>query len=76
RAGAIGGMMNLGGRPTVGEVERPIEVHGFDLTGDFYGQWVRIDLVARLRETLRFDGPEALVAQLRRDEAAARRLLG
>lgn len=76
RAGAIGGMMNLGGRPTFGEGERTIEVHGFDLTGDFYGQWVRIDLVARLRETLRFEGPEALVAQLRRDEAAARRLLG
>ncbi len=76
RAGSIGGMMNLGGRPTFGEAERTVEVHGFDLSGDFYGQWVRVDLVARLRETQRFAGPEALVAQLQRDEAAARRLLG
>ncbi|MBM4191240.1 MAG: hypothetical protein FJ200_03465, partial [Gemmatimonadetes bacterium] len=29
-----------------------------------------------LRETQRFEGPEALVAQLQKDEAAARRLLG
>ena len=76
RAGAIGGMMNVGGRPTFGEAERTVEVHGFDVTGDFYGQWVRIDLVSRLRETQRFEGPEALVAQLQKDEAAARRLLG
>jgi riboflavin kinase/FMN adenylyltransferase len=69
-------MMNLGGRPTFGEVERTVEVHGFDLSGDFYGQSVRVDLVARLRETQRFAGPEVLVAQLQRDEAAARRLLG
>ena len=75
RAGAIGGMMNLGGRPTFGEAERTVEVHGFDVTGDFYGQWVRVDLVARLRETQRFEGPEALIAQLRKDEAAARRVL-
>ncbi|MFM8780845.1 MAG: riboflavin kinase [Gemmatimonadota bacterium] len=46
------------------------------MNGDFYGQWVRVDLVGRLRETQRFEGPEALVVQLRKDEAAARRLLG
>jgi riboflavin kinase/FMN adenylyltransferase len=75
RGGAIGGMMNLGARPTFGETERTIEVHGFDIAGDFYGQRVRVDLLARLRETRRFESPEALVAQLRQDEAAARRLL-
>ena len=75
-AGAIGGMMNLGGRPTFGEPERTIEVHGFDLAGDLYGQWVRVDLVGRLRATQRFESPDALVAQLRRDEAAARHMLG
>lgn len=75
RAGAIGGMMNLGGRPTFGESDRTLEVHGFDTTGDFYGQWVRVDLLARLRDTRQFESPEALVAQLRADEAAARRHL-
>lgn len=76
RRGVVDGMMNLGGRPTFGETERLLEVHGFDVDGDFYGQTVWIDLIARLRETRRFDTPEALVAQLRADEVAARRILG
>jgi hypothetical protein len=36
---------------------------------------VRVDFVTRLRDTQRFESPAALVAQLRRDEAAARRAL-
>ena len=73
--GPFGGMMNLGGRPTFGETERVLEVHLFDAEGDWYGRTVRVDFVERLRDTLRFESPAALVAQLRRDEAAARRAL-
>lgn len=70
--GAFGGMMNLGPRPTFDEPEPRIEAHLFDVAGDFYGMHVRLDFVARLRETRRFESPEALRAQLARDEAAAR----
>ena len=73
--GPFRGMMNLGGRPTFGETERTLEVHLFDAEGDWYGRTVRVDFVARLRDTVRFDSPAALVAQLRRDEADARRAL-
>ncbi len=73
--GAFGGMMNLGGRPTFGEAERSLEVHLFDANGDWYGRTVRVDFVKRLRDTQRFDNPAALVAQLHRDEADARRAL-
>lgn len=73
--GPFRGMLNLGGRPTFGESERNLEVHLFDASGDWYDRTVRIDFVARLRDTMRFDGPAALVAQLQRDEADARRAL-
>ncbi|NUS96861.1 MAG: hypothetical protein HOQ11_05590, partial [Gemmatimonadaceae bacterium] len=73
--GAFGGMMNLGPRPTFGEAERALEVHLFDAAGDWYGRTVRVDFVARLRDTKRFEGAAALVEQLRRDEEAARRAL-
>jgi riboflavin kinase / FMN adenylyltransferase len=73
--GAYGGMMNLGGRPTFGESATVLEAHCFDMTADLYGAWVRVDVVGWLRGVQRFDGPEALVAQLQADEAAARRLL-
>jgi riboflavin kinase/FMN adenylyltransferase len=73
--GPFGGMLNLGGRPTFGESERNLEVHLFDADGDWYDRTVRIDFISRLRDTIRFDGPAALVAQLHRDEADARRAL-
>jgi riboflavin kinase/FMN adenylyltransferase len=73
--GAFGGMMNLGARPTFGDESVAIEVHLFDADGDFYHRAVRIDILARLRETIKFDSVEALVKQLREDEVQARRAL-
>jgi riboflavin kinase/FMN adenylyltransferase len=73
--GRFDGMMNLGGRPTFGDERRRIEAHLFDADGDFYGDRVDVAFVARLRDTMRFPGPDALVAQLRLDADAARRAL-
>jgi riboflavin kinase / FMN adenylyltransferase len=73
--GAFGGMMNLGPRPTFGETAVVLEAHLFDADGDLYGMRVRVDLVARLRETRKFDSVDALRAQLGRDEIAARQRL-
>lgn len=73
--GTFGGMMNLGGRPTFGDTRLSVEAHLFDATIDAYGAHVRLDLVARLRDTRQFTGPEALVAQLEVDAGSARRAL-
>jgi riboflavin kinase/FMN adenylyltransferase len=73
--GAHGGMLNLGPRPTFGDQSVGIEAHLFDASGDWYGAWVRIDFIARLRETQKFANAAALVEQLRRDEDDARRAL-
>lgn len=73
--GSYGGMMNLGPRPTFGDAVTALEVHLFEMTGELYGARVRVDLLGRLRETRRFDGPDALKAQLAIDETAARAVL-
>jgi riboflavin kinase/FMN adenylyltransferase len=73
--GRFGGMMNLGGRPTFGDERRTLEAHLFDASGDFYGDHVDVAFVARLRDTMKFPGPDALVAQLRRDAEDARAAL-
>jgi len=70
--GSFGGMMNLGPRPTFDDPVLSLEAHLFDATGDWYGAAVRVQFVSRLRDTARFDSVEALVAQLRADEHAAR----
>lgn len=74
-SGAFGGMLNLGPRPTFGDAARTIEAHLFDASGDWYGATVRVDFIARLRETRAFPGIEALQAQLGVDEDAARSAL-
>jgi len=73
--GTHGGMLNLGPRPTFGDESVGLEAHLFDTSGDWYGAWVRVDFIARLRDTQKFETPAALVAQLQRDEVAARQAL-
>jgi riboflavin kinase/FMN adenylyltransferase len=73
--GPVGGMMNLGPRPTFGDVATSLETHLFDTRGDFYGADVRIDFVMRLRETRKFASAEHLSKQLRHDERDARSAL-
>ena len=75
RGGMFGGMMNLGPRPTFGDSEIGLEVHLFGATGDWYGQQVRVEFVSRLRDTMKFSGPEELVSQLKNDAENARRAL-
>jgi riboflavin kinase / FMN adenylyltransferase len=73
--GSLDGMMNLGGRPTFGELERHVEVHLFEASGDWYGESVAVDVIHRLRDTTRFASADALIAQLARDAEAARAAL-
>ena len=73
--GPVGGMMNLGPRPTFGDAATSLEAHLFDTNGDFYGTDVRIDFVKRLRETRKFASAEQLKAQLQHDERDARNAL-
>jgi len=73
--GPFGGMMNLGSRPTFDDASITLEAHLFDTDIEFYGAAVKIEFVARLRDVQRFNGAEALMAQLRTDEAHARRAL-
>ena len=67
---------NIGVRPTIDDGEAiSVECHLFDFEGDLYGRDVRIDIVGRLRGEQRFDGLDALKAQIDADCAAARDLL-
>ena len=67
---------SLGTRPTVEGTERLLEAHLFDFGGDLYGQRIEVEFVAKLRDELRFDDLDALTAQMHRDAAQARAILG
>jgi riboflavin kinase / FMN adenylyltransferase len=74
-SGPHGAMVNLGGRPTVGDGRLTLEAHLFDFHGDLYGAHVRVDFVAGLRPIQRFAGLGELTAQLHEDAKAARAAL-
>lgn len=73
--GKHGCMINIGRHPTLPEGPRTIEAHIFDYSGDLYGQKLRVELVSFLRSERRFDGLDALIAQLQRDRKHALQLL-
>jgi riboflavin kinase/FMN adenylyltransferase len=52
-----------------------MEVHLFDFSGELYGEVVEVEICERLRGDAIFSGIDELIAQLRRDEAAARAFL-
>jgi len=70
----VGGVANLGVRPTF-EAGRSVEVHFLDFEGDLYERTLRVAFVARVRPEKRFDGADALVAQIREDVEEARSIL-
>lgn len=66
---------NVGVRPTVVEGgAATVESHLLDFDGDLYGRALRIAFVQRLREERRFEGLDALRAQIAVDLAEARDL--
>jgi riboflavin kinase/FMN adenylyltransferase len=68
---------SLGRRPTfyVDQPYRLLEVHLLDFSGDLYGETAAVQFVARLRGEVRFDGIDALIAQMRADCDDASRIL-
>ncbi len=66
---------NLGRRPTFAENDLLLEIHLLDFTGDLYGKRLRAKFVAHIRDERRFDGLDALKAQIAEDTAGAREIL-
>jgi riboflavin kinase/FMN adenylyltransferase len=69
--------INLGRRPTFYEHAEAslLEAHVLDFDGDLYGERVKVRFAHFLRSERKFDGVEAIVAQLRVDVQHARDLL-
>ena len=69
------GVASLGVRPTFEPPRELLEAYLFGFDGDLYGRKIAVALHAFIREERKFDDVDALVSQMREDEAAARTLL-
>jgi len=62
------GMAYIGQRPTINGMTRNIEVNIFDFNREIYGQNIKMNFLAFLREDVKFTGLEALTKQLQQDK--------
>lgn len=68
---------NIGVRPTFGGTGRFVETHILDGKNyDLYNKHVYVEIIARIRDEVRFSGLEALKTQITADIIEARRILG
>jgi len=64
----VPGVANVGVRPTVGDILKPIlEVHLLDFSGDLYGQMITVEFKTKLREEQKFESIDVLTKQIHRD---------
>lgn len=68
----VNGVANIGIRPTIGDDKALLEVHLFDFNREIYGEHVQVHFLDKIRDEQRFDGLEALMAQIEKDCAHAR----
>lgn len=70
--------VNLGTNPTFTPDKQTINVEAYllDFNRDIYGEMLRLEFIARLRDELKYDSVEALLQQIRRDVEQTRAILG
>lgn len=68
---AFCGMLNIGTRPTVSTATpRTIEVHILDFSGNLYGRRLRVEILEKIRDEIKFPDLKALQARLEEDKTA------
>jgi riboflavin kinase/FMN adenylyltransferase len=71
----IGGVANLGRRPTVGGTRVQLEANLFDFQGDLYGKHLRVAFLGFIRPEMKFADLDQLKAQIGQDSTSARQML-
>lgn len=69
---ALPSLTNIGHCPTFGPQQKNIESYIIDFDKDLYERKIRIQFIKKLREEIKFESPEALSQQIKRDLNAAK----
>ena len=68
----LNSVANLGIRPTIAGVPKlSLEVHILDFNGDLYDRHVHVTFLHKIRDEIKFDGLDALKAQIAKDAKVA-----
>lgn len=67
--------VHIGPNRTFDENHTKVEAYLLGFSGDLYGRPVEVDFLARLRDIVRFETSERLIAQMNQDVAATERIV-
>src|SRR5215217_6249967 len=70
------GVASFGRRPTFDNGAPLLEIFLFDFDGDLYGTVMDVGFIGFIRDELKFDSVDALIAQMDEDSSRARSMLG
>jgi len=72
------GAVNLGTNPTFTPDKQTLNVEAYllDFDRDIYGEMMRLEFVARLRDEMKYDSVDALIKQIHIDVQQTRKILG
>jgi riboflavin kinase/FMN adenylyltransferase len=76
RMGTHPAAVNIGTRPTFDGHDVIVEAYLIDFRADLYAQTLALDFFARLRDEVSFPNVDALLAQMQKDIAQVRNILG
>jgi len=68
-------VINVGKRPTFGEMPKAIEVHIFNFNKKIYGKKIKVFFVKKLREEKKFKHEDELIQQIKKDAETAEKIL-
>ena len=70
------GIANIGLRPTMtNDVKPTLEVHYLNFDGDLYDEEIKVSFIKFLRPEEKFDSPEELAHQIKKDEKQAKKFI-
>jgi len=62
----------VGAPITFKEVDKKAEVYILDYSKEIYDEFLEVEVLKKLRESIKFDSKEALIEQMKKDEQDAR----
>lgn len=71
----VKGATNVGLNPTFKDKTLSVETFLLDFDNDLYEQFIRLDFYGRIRNEMKFEGPEQLADQITKDVIRAREIL-
>lgn len=68
----LNAVANLGRRPTLDGSKNVLEIHVFDFNENLYGELLKVELLYKLRDEIKFSSKEKLIEQIYSDVATAK----